>query len=33
MATYKTNDLKKGLKVQIDGEPYLLTNVDFFKPG
>lgn len=33
MATYKTSDLRKGLKVQIDGEPYLLTNVDFFKPG
>jgi elongation factor P len=33
VGTYKTSDLKKGLKVQIDGEPYLLTNVDFFKPG
>jgi elongation factor P len=33
VASYKTSDLKKGLKVQIDGEPYLLTNVDFFKPG
>ena len=33
MATYKTSDLKKGLKVQIDGEPYLLTEVNFVKPG
>ena len=33
MGVYKTSDLKKGLKVQIDGEPYLLQDVDFFKPG
>ncbi len=33
MAVYKASDLKKGLKVQIDGEPYLLVDVDFFKPG
>lgn len=33
MGVYKTSDLRKGLKVQIDGEPYLLTEVDFFKPG
>jgi elongation factor P len=33
VASYKTNDLKKGLKIQIDGEPYLLTDVHFVKPG
>lgn len=33
MATFKTSDLRKGLKVQIDGEPYLLTEVNFVKPG
>ncbi len=33
MASYKTSDLKKGLKIQIDGEPYLLTEVHFVKPG
>ncbi len=33
MATYKTSDFKKGLKVQIDGEPYLMTEVHFVKPG
>lgn len=32
-SSYKTSDLKKGLKIQIDGEPYLLVDVDFFKPG
>jgi elongation factor P len=33
VATYKTSDLRKGLKVQIDGEPYLLNEVNFVKPG
>lgn len=33
MATYKTSDFKKGLKVQIDGEPYLMTEMNFRKPG
>lgn len=33
MANYKTSDLKKGLKVQIDGEPYLITEMNFVKPG
>ena len=33
MASYKTSDLKKGLKVQIDGEPYLITEMNFVKPG
>ena len=33
MASYKTSDFKKGLKVQIDGEPYLMTDVHFVKPG
>ena len=33
MATYKTSDFKKGLKVQIDGEPYLMTDMQFVKPG
>ena len=33
MATYKTNDFRKGLKVQIDGEPYLMVQMDFVKPG
>lgn len=33
MAIYKTNDFRKGLKVQIDGEPFLMTEMNFVKPG
>ncbi|HUG69898.1 MAG TPA: elongation factor P [Pirellulaceae bacterium] len=33
MATYKTSDFRKGLKVQIDGEPYAMTEMNFRKPG
>lgn len=33
MASYNTSDFRKGLKVQIDGEPYLMTEMNFVKPG
>ncbi len=33
MATYKTSDFRKGLKIQIDGEPYLMIEMNFVKPG
>jgi len=33
MATYNTSDFKKGLKVEIDGDPYLMTEMTFVKPG
>ncbi|QDU94412.1 elongation factor P [Lignipirellula cremea] len=33
MGTYKTSDFRKGLKVQIDGEPYQMTEMTFRKPG
>ena len=33
MATYSTSDFRKGLKVQIDGEPYLVIESNFRKPG
>ena len=33
MANIKTNDFKKGLKVQIDGDPYLMIECQFVKPG
>ena len=33
MGTYKTNEFRKGLKVQIDGEPYLMVEMNFRKPG
>jgi len=33
VATYRTGDFRKGLKVQIDGEPYLMAEMNFRKPG
>jgi elongation factor P len=33
VASYKTSDFRKGLKVQIDGEPYLMVEMNFVKPG
>jgi len=33
VATYNTSDFRKGLKVQIDGEPYLIIEMNFVKPG
>jgi elongation factor P len=33
VASYKTSDFRKGLKVQIDGEPYLMFEMNFVKPG
>ena len=33
MATYNTSDFRKGLKIQIDGEPYLMVEMNFVKPG
>ncbi len=33
MANYKTSDFKKGIKVQIDGDPYVMTEMTFVKPG
>lgn len=33
MGTYKTSDFKKGLRIQIDGEPYLMVEMNFRKPG
>lgn len=33
MATYNTSDFKKGIKIQIDGEPYLMLECNFVKPG
>ena len=31
--SYKTNDFRKGLKVQIDGDPYQIIEMNFVKPG
>ena len=33
MTTYNTSDFKKGIKVQIDGDPYLMVECNFVKPG
>lgn len=33
VGTYKTSDFRKGLKVQIDGEPYQMIEMNFVKPG
>jgi len=30
---YKAQDFRKGLKVQINGEPYVMTQMEFKKPG
>jgi elongation factor P len=30
---YNASDLKKNLKIQIDGEPYVITEFQFVKPG
>ena len=33
MTTYNTSDFSKGLKIQIDGVPYLMVEMNFRKPG
>lgn len=30
---YTTSDLRKGLKIEIDGSPWIITAFDFNKPG
>ncbi len=30
---YTASDLRKGLKVEIDGDPYIVTDFEFSKPG
>lgn len=33
MGSYNTSEFRKGLKVQIDGEPFLMIECNFVKPG
>lgn len=33
MASYNTSEFRKGLKVQIEGDPYLMLECNFVKPG
>jgi elongation factor P len=30
---YETSDIRKGLKIQIEGEPYVVVDFQFVKPG
>ena len=30
---YTASDLKKGLKIELDGQPFIITEFDFSKPG
>jgi elongation factor P len=30
---YESADLRKGLKIEIDGDPYVITQFEFVKPG
>ncbi|GAB6063036.1 MAG: elongation factor P [Candidatus Dadabacteria bacterium] len=30
---YKAGDLRKGLKLELDGEPYVIVDFEFSKPG
>jgi len=33
VASYNTSEFRKGLKVQMDGDPYLMIECNFVKPG
>ena len=33
MATLSINELKKGTKIELDAQPYLIVDADFVKPG
>jgi elongation factor P len=33
VASYSTSEFRKGLKVQIDGDPYMMLECNFVKPG
>jgi len=33
MAMYTASDLHKGLKIEVDGQPYAITDFNFVKPG
>ena len=30
---YEASDLKKGIKIELEGEPYIITDFEFSKPG
>jgi len=33
MASYSTNEFKSGLKIMLDGDPYVIVENEFVKPG
>ena len=33
MSVFHTSDFRKGIKVEIEGEPYIMTECNFVKPG
>jgi elongation factor P len=33
MASYDLNGVKNGLKIIVDGDPYIITEAEFIKPG
>ncbi len=33
MASYSTNEFKRGLKIMLDGDPYAIIENEFVKPG
>ena len=33
MANYGLNDVRNGLKIIMDGDPYTIVDADFIKPG
>jgi len=33
VTTYTTSDFRKGIKIQLDGVPYLMVEMNFRKPG
>jgi len=33
VGSYNTSDFRKGLKVQMDGDPYIMIECNFVKPG
>jgi len=33
MATYSTNQFRSGLKIMLDGDPYVILENEFVKPG
>lgn len=33
MASYGLNDVKQGVKILVDGDPYVIVSADFIKPG